>query len=58
MIEITGKYCKDVKIFTENIEEDALALIYQLADSPMFKGAKVSKIFDICKYIWLKNVKR
>lgn len=47
MIEITGKYCKDVKIFTENIEEDALALIYQLADSPMFKGAKVRIMPDV-----------
>lgn len=47
MIEITGKYCKDVKIFTENIEDDALALIYQLADSPMFNGAKVRIMPDV-----------
>ena len=47
MIEITGKYCKDIKIFTDNIEESALNLIYELSDSQMFKGAKIRIMPDV-----------
>ena len=28
MIKIKGKYCKDLKIFTDNVEEEALSLLY------------------------------
>lgn len=37
MIEIQGNCCKDIKIFTDNIEDAALQNIYQLSNSPMFK---------------------
>ena len=29
MREIIGKYCKDCKIFTDNIEDEALSLKYK-----------------------------
>ena len=47
MIQIEGKQCKDIKIFTDNIEEDALALIYDLSNSPMFKGTKIRIMPDV-----------
>ena len=33
MIEIKGKYCKDIKIFTDNIEQEALSMLYEISDS-------------------------
>lgn len=47
MIEIQGKQCKDIKIFTDNIEESALALVYDLSNSQMFKGAKIRIMPDV-----------
>jgi RNA-splicing ligase RtcB len=47
MIEIKGKKCKDIKIFTDNIEESALNLIYGLSDSQMFDGAKIRIMPDV-----------
>lgn len=32
MIEVKGKYCKDAKIFTDNIEEEALKQVYENCD--------------------------
>ena len=32
-MEIQGKYCKDVKIFTPNIDEAALATLYKIVES-------------------------
>jgi RNA-splicing ligase RtcB len=40
-LDIKGKYCKDVKIFTPNIEESALATLYRIADSRAYDGAKI-----------------
>ena len=28
MLELKGKYCKDCKIFTDNIEQEALSMVY------------------------------
>ena len=47
MIEIKGKFCKDVKIFTDNIEQAALEMIYEIADSRMFEGAKIRIMPDV-----------
>lgn len=47
MIEIQGKQCKDIKIFTDNIEDSALQLIYELSNSQMFKGAKIRIMPDV-----------
>ena len=47
MLEIKGKYCKDVKIFTDNIEESAMATLYRIADSEAYDGAKVRIMPDV-----------
>ena len=47
MLELKGKYCKDCKIFTDNIESGALSLVYQFLDSPMFEGAKIRIMPDV-----------
>ena len=47
MLELKGKYCKDCKIFTDNIEPGALSLVYQFMDSPMFEGAKIRIMPDV-----------
>ncbi len=41
MIEIKGQYCKDVKVFTDNVEESALSTIYRIADCIAFKDRKI-----------------
>lgn len=46
-LEIKGKYCKDVKIFTPNIEESALATLYRIADSKAYDGAKIRIMPDV-----------
>lgn len=47
MLEIKGKYCKDCKIFTDNIEQDALSMIYHFLDSPAFENAKIRIMPDV-----------
>lgn len=47
MIEIKGKYCKDVKIFTSNIEEAALATLYRIAETKAYDGAKIRIMPDV-----------
>ena len=47
MLEIRGKYCKDCKIFTGNIEQGALSLVYQFVNDPMFDGAKIRIMPDV-----------
>ena len=41
MLEIKGQYCKDVKIFTDNVEESAMSTIYRIADCIAFKDRKI-----------------
>ena len=41
MLEIKGQYCKDVKVFTDNVEETALSTIYRIADCVAFKGKQI-----------------
>ena len=41
MLEIQGKYCKDIKVFTDNIEDSAVATLYKLANRIAFKDKKV-----------------
>ena len=40
-LSIIGKFCKDIKIFTDNIEEEAIAQIQSIADSKAFDGEKI-----------------
>ena len=41
MLEIKGQYCKDVKVFTDNVEETALSTIYRIADCVAFKDKQI-----------------
>lgn len=47
MLEIKGKYCKDIKIFTDNIEEEALSTIYKMAESMAYKNKKIRIMPDV-----------
>lgn len=46
-MEIKGKYCKDIKIFTDNIEDEALGLLYDIANHPTFEGSKIRIMPDV-----------
>lgn len=41
MIELKGAFCKDVKIFTDNVEESALSAIYDMANCNIFQYKKI-----------------
>lgn len=47
MIQIKGKYCKDCKIFTDDIEQEALSMVYHFLDHPMFEGSKIRIMPDV-----------
>ena len=47
MLELKGKYCKDCKIFTDNIEQEALSMVYHFLENPMFEGAKIRIMPDV-----------
>lgn len=47
MLELKGKYCKDCKIFTDNIESEALSMVYKFINHPMFDGAKIRIMPDV-----------
>ena len=47
MLQLKGKYCKDCKIFTENIEQEALSMVYHFLDNPMFEDAKIRIMPDV-----------
>ena len=47
MLEIKGQYCKDIKIFTDSIEEEALSTIYKMAESMAYKNKKIRALFGI-----------
>lgn len=49
MIEVQGKYTKDVKIFVDEIEEEALTQIYENANHPCHKDAKIRVMADTHK---------
>lgn len=34
-MELVGKYCKDCKVFTDNVDENALELIYSYLLKPI-----------------------
>lgn len=41
MLDLKGQYCKDVKVFTDNVEEAALSTIYRIAYCRAFKDKKI-----------------
>ena len=47
MLELKGKYCKDCKVFTDNIEQEALSMVYHFLDNPMFEGSKIRIMPDV-----------
>lgn len=47
MFELKGKYCKDCKIFTDNIEQEALSIVYHFLENPMFEGSKIRIMPDV-----------
>ena len=47
MIEVKGKYCKDIKIFTDNIEESALSMIYSISECAAYKDKKIRIMPDV-----------
>ena len=47
MLELKGKYCKDCKIYTDNIEQEAMSMIYHFLDNPMFEGSKIRIMPDV-----------
>ena len=44
---LKGRYSKDCKIFTDNVEEEALKQVHDLLDHPAFKDAKMRFMPDI-----------
>lgn len=40
-MELKGKYCKDCKVFIDDVEDEALSLIYGILDTREFKNSKV-----------------
>ncbi len=47
MLELKGKYCKDCKIFTDNIDADAMQIVYRFLENPMFDGSKIRIMPDV-----------
>lgn len=47
MLRLKGKYCKDCIVFTDNVEQEALSIIYHFLDNPMFDGAKIRIMPDV-----------
>ena len=47
MIEVKGKYCKDIKIFTDNVEESALSMIYSISECAAYKDKKIRIMPDV-----------
>lgn len=47
MLELKGKYCKDCKVFTDNVEESALSLIYSILDHKVFGSSKIRIMPDV-----------
>lgn len=47
MKQLQGKYCKDCKIFTDNIEDEAVELIRSMLDQRPFEEARVRIMPDV-----------
>lgn len=47
MIELKGKYCKDCKVFIDDVEESAMSTIYNILDAKAFEGCKVRIMPDV-----------
>lgn len=47
MLELKGKYGKDCKVFTDNIENEAVSQIYDILEHPATEGRKVRIMPDV-----------
>ena len=47
MLQLHGKYCQDCKIFTDNVEDDAVELVRSMLDQPAFEGQHVRIMPDV-----------
>ena len=45
-MELKGKYGKDCKVFIEDVEQEALSLIYGILDTKEFKDSKIRVMPD------------
>lgn len=46
-MELVGKYCKDCKVFTDNVDENAIELIYSIMNHKVFEGSKIRIMPDV-----------
>lgn len=44
---LIGRYCKDCKIFTDNIDEESMSLIYSLLNHPVYEGIQIRIMPDV-----------
>ncbi len=47
MKQLQGIFCKDCKIFTDNVEDDAIKLIQSMLDHRAFEGSHVRIMPDV-----------
>lgn len=47
MLQLHGKYCQDCKIFTDNVEDEAVELVQSILDQPAFEGQHVRIMPDV-----------
>ena len=47
MLQLHGKYCQDCKIFTDNVEDEAVELVQSMLDQPAFEGQHVRIMPDV-----------
>ena len=47
MLQFHGKYCQDCKIFTDNVEDEAVELVQSMLDQPAFEGQHVRIMPDV-----------
>lgn len=47
MRQLQGKYCQDCKIFTDNVEEEAVALVQSMLDHPAFAESHIRIMPDV-----------
>jgi len=47
MLQLQGKYCQDCKIFTDNVEEEAVALVQSMLEHPAFEGSHIRIMPDV-----------
>lgn len=47
MRKLQGKYCQDCKIFTDNVEEEAVALVQSMLEQPAFADSHIRIMPDV-----------